>query len=261
MQMMKITLCFFLLSWSAFGQDMSLYQKREFKMSDNKILPYRILFPENYDRIKKYPLVLFLHGVGERGNDNEKQLTHGAKLFLLPESRKNFPSIVVFPQCAADGYWSSVKIDVNKKPIEFDFDYNRPSTDQLDGVVKMLKRVIRTESVDKKRVYISGLSMGGFGTFEIVSRFPKLFAAVLPICGGGDAKHYNKKVKTVPFWIFHGADDAVVNVNYSREMAEKLKLMGVTVRYSEYPGVNHNSWNNAFAESDFLSWMFSNKRK
>src|SRR5260221_5092908 len=98
----------------------------------------------------------------------------------------------------------------------------------------MLKRVIRTERVDKKRVYISGLSMGGFGTFEIVSRFPKLFAAVLPICGGGDAKHYNKKIKTGSFWVFHCAYHAVVNVNYSRETGEKLEVMGGTVRYAAY---------------------------
>lgn len=250
-----------MMSWSALAQDLSLYQKREFKITDNKVMPYRILFPENYDRSQKYPLVVFLHGVGERGGDNEKQLTHGAKLFLSAEARKNFPCIIVFPQCATEGYWSSVKIDVNKKPIEFDFDYTRPITDQLDAVIGALKKTIRQESVDRKRVYISGLSMGGFGVFEIVSRAPKMFAAALPICGGGDVKHYSKKVKRIPFWVFHGADDPIVDVRYSREMVEKLKLLGVSVKYAEYRGVKHNSWDNAFAEPDFLKWMFSNQRR
>jgi predicted peptidase len=248
-------------SSSVFAQDLSLFQKKEFKTAAGKILPYRILFPENYDRSKKYPLVVFLHGVGERGTDNEKQLTHGARFFLSENARKNFPAIVIFPQCPESGYWSSVKIDTNKKPIEFDFDYSRPATDELSAVINMLKMTLKTESVDKKRVYIAGLSMGGFGTFEAVFRSSKMFAAVLPICGGGDIKHYDKRVKQIPFWVFHGADDAIVNVKYSREMVEKLKSIGVSVKYSEYPGVNHDSWNNAFAESDFLKWMFSNQRK
>lgn len=258
---MKITLCFLLfIVTTASAQDLSLYQKKEFKLSE-KTMPYRILFPENYDRTKKYPLVLFLHGAGERGNDNEKQLTHGAKLFLSQETRKNFPAIVIFPQCTAEGFWGNVNVDRTKTPLVFDFDYSKPATDQLKMVINLLKKIVKEESVDKKRVYVTGLSMGGMGTFEAVYRFPKLFAAALPICGGGDAKHYTKKVKAIPFWVFHGADDAVVNAKYSREMVEKLKLIGVNVKYSEYPGVNHNSWDNAFAEPDFLSWMFSNQRR
>lgn len=103
--------------------------------------------------------------------------------------------------------------------------------------------------------------MGGMGTFESVYRYPELYAAALPICGGGDAKSYDKRVKKTAFWIFHGADDAVVDVKLSREMLAKLKSLKVENKYSEYPGVNHNSWDNAFAEPAFLSWMFAHKRK
>ena len=103
--------------------------------------------------------------------------------------------------------------------------------------------------------------MGGMGTFEAVYRNPGLFATALPICGGGDTVHYDNRVKAVPFWIFHGDADAVVNVNLSRSMVAKLKASGVNVKYTEYPGVNHNSWDNAFAEPTYLSWMFSQKRK
>src|SRR5690606_19323608 len=116
----------------------------------------------------------------------------------------------------------------------------------------------KDEAVDAHRVYITGLSMGGMGTFEAVYRYPKRFAAALPICGGGDTLRYTR-VK-LPFWVFHGTDDGVVNVSCSRAMVKKLEDLRVKVRYTEYPGVNHNSWDNAFAEPDFLEWMFSQRR-
>jgi predicted peptidase len=259
--MKKIVVAVMLLgSFNAIAQDLSLYQKRVYVNEKKDTLRYRILFPENYDKTKKYPLVLFLHGAGERGRDNEKQLTHGAKLFLSPESRKNFPCIVVFPQCPSESFWSSMKADRSKTPMVFDFDYSRPSNTPLLSSIEVVNRLTKEEAVDKKRVYITGLSMGGMGTFEVVYRFPKLFAAAMPICGGGDVKSYDKRVSKIPFWVFHGAVDAVVDVKYSREMVEKLKALNVKVKYSEYPGVNHNSWDNAFAEPEFLSWMFSMKK-
>jgi predicted peptidase len=259
--MRKILLSFTLLAgFAGAAQDLSLYQKQTFISSRKDTLTYRILFPENYDKKKKYPLVLFLHGAGERGNDNEKQLTHGAKLFLTPENRKNFPCIVIFPQCPTKSFWSSVKVDRTKTPLAFEFDYDRPSNAPLLSVIDVVNKVMKEERVDKSRVYITGLSMGGMGTFEAVFKFPKLFAAAMPICGGGDTKHYDARVKKIPFWIFHGAVDAVVDVKNSREMVEKLKSLGVNVKYSEYPGVNHNSWDNAFADPEFLSWMFSKKK-
>jgi predicted peptidase len=125
----------------------------------------------------------------------------------------------------------------------------------------LVKKLSDEESADKSRVYITGLSMGGMGTFESVYRYPGLYAAALPICGGGDIVHYDKRTTKTAFWVFHGAADAVVDVNLSREMVEKLKSLKTETKYSEYPGVNHNSWENAFAEKDYLSWMFSHKRK
>ena len=102
--------------------------------------------------------------------------------------------------------------------------------------------------------------MGGMGTFEAVQRFPKLFAAAAPVCGGGNAQAYKKKQAKIPFWIFHGDVDGVVKVEHSREMNKRLQELNANVKYSEYPGVNHNSWENAYAESEFLSWMFSKRR-
>ena len=251
---------FVFVAVAATAQDMSLFQKKEFNES-GKMLPYRILYPETYDKSKKYPLVLFLHGAGERGSDNESQLMHGGALFLADSNRKNFPAIVIFPQCPTDSSWGSVKVDRTKTPLSFSFDYTMPQTWAMKAVIGLTKQVASIESVDKSRIYISGLSMGGFGTFEAVYQYPKLFAAAMPICGGGDTLHYDKRVKKIPFWVFHGDADAVVNVENSRAMVRTLKAIGVDVKYTEYPGVNHNSWDNAFAEPAYLSWMFSYKKK
>ena len=252
------TLLLAVSSFAAGAQDTTLYLKKEFT-SDGFTLPYRILFPEKYNPSKKYPLILVLHGAGERGSDNEKQLIHGSKLFLDAKVRKKYSAIVVFPQCPQDGYWSSVSVDRNKTPRVLDFDYSRPVTTPLKQAMALVQELMEGGSVDERCVYITGLSMGGMGTFEAVHRYPDVFAAALPICGGGDTANYDK-VKT-PFWIFHGTDDAVVDVSHSRAMVDKLKALKVKVKYTEYPGVKHNSWDNAFAEPDFLKWMFRKRRR
>ena len=250
---------FVLCSYYSFTQDSSLYEKKEYS-NNGKVLPYRILYPDEYDKSKKYSLVLFLHGAGERGNDNEKQLIHGSTLFTADSNRKKFPCIVVFPQCPADSSWTSVKIDRSKNPLLFHFDYTAPETWPLKTAIELVKKIVNEESVDKSRLYITGLSMGGMGTFEAEYRYPKMFAAAMPICGGGDTTHYDKRVERTSFWIFHGDSDPVVNVEESRAMVRKLQALHVDVKYTEYPGVNHNSWDNAFAEQTFLSWMFAHKR-
>jgi len=250
-----------LLNKKAVDHALDIYEKKEFKYADGQVLPYRILYPENYDKNKKYPLLLLLHGAGERGKDNEKQLTHGSKLFITAENRKNFPAIVVFPQCPEESFWAVTKIDRTTTPFKIEFDYTAEPNWPLAAANALVKKLSNEEGVDKSRVYISGLSMGGMGTFESVYRYPDLYAAALPICGGGDVNRYDKRVAKVPFWIFHGAVDAVVNPQLSRDMVEKLKTLKAEVKYSEYPGVNHNSWENAFAEKDYLSWMLQHKKK
>jgi len=250
-----------LLNKKAVDHALDIYEKKEFVFAEGKVLPYRILYPENYDKNKKYPLLLLLHGAGERGKDNEKQLVHGSKLFISAESRKNFPAIVVFPQCPEESFWAVTKIDRTTMPFKIEFDYTAEPNWPLAAANALVKKLSTEEGVDKARVYISGLSIGGMGTFESVYRNPDLYAAALPICGGGDVNHYDKRVGKTAFWVFHGAADAVVNVKLSQEMVEKLKLLKAEVKYSEYPGVNHNSWDNAFAEKDYLSWMLQHKKK
>jgi predicted peptidase len=244
--------------------DLDLYQKKEYAYAADKILPYRILYPESYDKSakdKKYPLVLFLHGGGERGNDNEKQLSHGAALFAEKSNRMNFPAIVVAPQCPADKYWATSTIDRTTSPLKIEFDYTKEPNWNLIAANELIKKLAKEERVDPSRIYVTGLSMGGMGTYESVYRYPDLYAAALPICGGGDLKVYDKRVAKTPFWIFHGDSDVVVDVNLSRKMNEKLKSLGATVKYTEYPGVNHNSWDNVFADPEYLKWMMTQKRK
>jgi acetyl esterase/lipase len=250
-----------LLKKSLTNAAFNIYEKKEYLTADGKTLPYRILYPENYDKSKKYPLILFLHGAGERGNDNEKQLVHGAKLFLKDENRKNFPAIIIFPQCPQESSWGSLKVDRTVEPVKRIFDYTTDATWPLQAANDLMRKLIKEEAVDKSRVYITGLSMGGIGTFEAVYRNPDLYAAALPICGGGDVTHYDKRVGKTAFWVFHGEADAVVNVKLSQEMVEKLKSLKAEVKYNEYPGVGHNSWDNAFAEPEYLSWMFNHIKK
>lgn len=261
--MKKLILFFVLISATVFGQqtiDKSLFEKKEFKGADGQSLLYRILYPEGYDKTKKYPLILFLHGAGERGDDNELQLTHGIGLFLNPDNRSKFPAIVIFPQCPKENSWNSMVADRTKTPVEMSFDNTREPKGPLVMSIALVNQMINEGCADPKRIYVMGLSMGGMGTFEAVYRNPKLFAAAVPICGGGDVNHYNKSVKKVAFWVFHGDQDKSVNVKYSREMVDKLKSLKAEVKYTEYPGIGHNSWDNAFAEADLLPWMFSHRR-
>jgi predicted peptidase len=126
---------------------------------------------------------------------------------------------------------------------------------------ELVKKIANEEAVDKSRIYITGLSMGGMGTFESVYRYPDLYAAALPICGGADTEAYDKRVRKTAFWVFHGADDAVVDVKLSRDMVAKLKSLKAKHKYTEYPGVNHNSWDNAFADPEYLKWMFEQRKR
>lgn len=260
---MRITLVLllFVFSFSLVAQDLSLFEKKTFKSKAGHELPYRILYPKNYTKNKKYPLVLFLHGAGERGNNNETQLVHGARLFLDSVNREKYPAIVIFPQCPAEGYWANVKIDRTKMPLDLEFDYDRPVTPALQAAVELVQNTLTSENIDKKRVYIAGLSMGGMGTFEAVYRFPELFAAAVPICGGADVEAYDKRVSKIPFRVFHGNKDDVVKPVHSQEIVKKLKVLNTSVEYIEYPDANHNSWDSAFAEPDFLSWLFSKEKK
>jgi predicted peptidase len=250
--MFKYVFLFIAFTFVANGQ----FEKKSFMVSEGKVLPYQILYPKNYKTNKKYPLLVVLHGAGERGDDNEAQMKYGKNVFLDSLNRINYPAIVIFPQCPKDSYWSSVKIDRSSVPTSFIFDYSAPINWPLQAVVDLVSSMKH----DKKRTYIMGLSMGGMGTMEAISRNPKMFAAAVPICGGADLSYVAKYAKKVPLWVHHGDVDIVVPVRHSRELVQAVKEQGVDVRYSEYPKVNHNSRDNAFSQPDVVSWIFSHRK-
>lgn len=241
------------------AQNFNLYEKHVY-VQENDTLPYRLLLPEGFDKNKKYPLIIFLHGAGERGNDNEKQLTHGASLFLKDENRKKYPAYVVFPQCRSTSYWSNVKITSGEKGHQFIFQEGGMPTKEMQMVMALLRNLYERFPVQKDRVYVIGLSMGGMGTFELVNRMPNTFAAAAPICGGahiGTAKN----LKETSWWVFHGAKDDVVPPEFSKEMVAAMIKHKVNVKFTLYPEANHNSWDAAFAEPALLEWMFNCKKK
>lgn len=254
-------LFFFLNFFTGSAQNYSLMESKSYIGNNGVTLPYRILLPENYDEQKKYPLVLFLHGAGERGTDNEKQLIHGVQTFLKATNRRNFPCILIAPQCPKVGYWSSVQIDRSEYPLQLNFDYKNNSIPPvLETSIELVKTIIKEEEVDKKRIYITGLSMGGMGTFEAIYRYPKLFAAAVPVCGAGEEKAYQRKQGKVPFWIFHGTKDSVVAVEHSRGMHQRLKTLKGTVIYTEYPDIGHDSWVKAYDNEELFPWLFNQKK-
>ena len=256
--MKKITLIialFFISNITA--QNLDLFKKEIF-IQDEDTLRYRILKPNNYNPNKQYPVHLFLHGSGERGNDNFSQLTHGAKLFLKKENREKYNSWVIFPQCSKNDRWPSISSDLWDQVFENKI--KKPNK-SLGLVIRLMDEFIKKKDVDNQRIYLSGLSMGGMGTFEVLYRRPDMFAAATPICGNGITQLAKLFANKVPVWIFHGSDDKVVSPKYSLEMARAIIESGGSPKMTLYADVDHNSWDNAFAEKDFLKWIHSKTNK
>jgi predicted peptidase len=223
----------------------------KFEAKTYQTMPYRLFIPANYDNAKKYPLVLWLHGGGARGNDNEKQITEGntlgATIWTRAENQAENPAFVLAPQAPVGEWWANNDSEL------------RPST-QLQIVVELLAELQKQYNLDANRLYVAGQSMGGYGTWSIIAEYPEMFAAAIPICGGGNVAKADKMTKTA-IWAFHGEIDQAVKVEQSREMIEAIKKAGGNPKYTEYQGVGHNSWINAFAEPDIVSWVFAQRRK
>ncbi|MEP2281317.1 prolyl oligopeptidase family serine peptidase [Maribacter sp.] len=248
-----LVICNFITS----AQDVNLFEKKELIVAEDT-LRYRILYPENFDAEKTYPLVLFLHGAGERGNDNEKQLIHGSALFLDQNNRTKYPAIVIMPQCTTDDYWAQVEVDRSNYPVQLDFKFEKGPTKAMGLVIRLLDGFQKESFVNKNQIYAMGLSMGGMGTYELLARNPDRFAAAIAICGAGDAKYASNYAKKIPVWAFHGAKDNVIDPSSSMEMITALLNEGAFPRLTLYDFANHNSWDPAFAEPGLLSWLFSN---
>ena len=224
-------------------------------------LQYRILQPQNKEAGKKYPLVLFFHGSGERGDDNLAQLKHGSLLFTQKENREKFNAFVVFPQCPRGDYWANISYNNEGNGLGFGFKKQAPPQKSLKLSLGLLDELLQNPNVDTSRIYVMGLSMGGMATYELLQRRPGVFAAAIPICGGGNTENAQLYAKNTPVWIFHGTDDRVIHPKYSIEMATAINEAGGSPRLNLYDKTGHDSWTRAFAEPDFLSWLFSHRKK
>ncbi|MEO9869186.1 carboxylesterase family protein [Ekhidna sp.] len=255
----KTVLVIFLMAYALLSFSQT-FTPKTFKGKEGN-LPYQILLPENFSESENYPVVLFLHGAGERGSNNEKQLVHGSTLFLNEENRNNYPAIVIFPQCPKEDYWANVDIQYGPLGRQFEFLEEGEPTVAMSLVLQLMDSIASRKFVNNEQIYIGGLSMGGMGTFEFLARRPDLFAAAFPICGGGNPNSVKKYAGKVDLWIFHGAKDDVVFPHHSVDMALALQKTGATPRFTLYREANHNSWDRAFAEPELLSWLFSQTKR
>lgn len=199
-------------------------------------LKYDLFVPENYTAKEKMPLMLFLHGAGERGDDLNQVRKWGPP--KLVKKRKDFPFILISPQCPRNAWWTA----------------------KADALAKLVDEVAGKLSVDKKKMYCTGLSMGGYGTWTLCAKHPKLFAAAAPVCGGGDAKTA-AVLKDLPLWTFHGDADNVVPLRGTQKMIDAIKEAGgEKAKITIYKGVGHNSWSETYANEELYKWFLTHSR-
>ena len=223
------------------GESKTGFIDKVYKDGDGKEHKYVVFIPTDYKDDKDYPCILFLHGAGEKGTDGEKQAKVGFGKAIRDriKDKKDCAFIAILPQ--AEKGWQANGADA-KNALAI-----------LDAVGKDYK-------VDKKRVYLTGLSMGGFGTWSLAASHPDRWAAMVPVCGGGDPKTADR-IKDIPCWCFHGDADDAVPVDRSRTMMQALWAAGGHPNYTEYPGVGHNSWDKAYATADLYEWLLKHQRK
>jgi len=212
---------------------------KEFKNADGTTSKYVVFVPAAYDGKTEYPVILFLHGAGETKGGTKMPVEVGLGP-VIKKQEKTFPYIVVIPQS-------------EKRTWQADKDDGKRAIAILDAVQKEYK-------TDSKRVILTGLSMGGYGTWSHAAAFPDRWAAIIPVCGGGNPKDA-EKIKDIPCWNFHGDKDTAVPVAKSRDMIEALKKAGGKPKYTEYPGVGHNSWDAAYGDKELWTWLAEQKKK
>ncbi|BDD00655.1 alpha/beta hydrolase-fold protein [Persicobacter psychrovividus] len=229
------------------------------------IMQYRVLYPENFDPHKKYPMILMIHGMGECGSNNASQLNNGGKFFLNEDFRKNHPAIVVFPQCPRGYRWDSKvmpgsgKEHYTTKKKDWYWTYDKAPNHQLAMLMDFTKDFINNSGiVDKSRCYVGGISMGCMTAYEISYRMPNTFAAGYYMSGGGNPKDIVAKCSHMAFRIMHGDADNVVDPAYADRMEAALKAANIEVVRNTYHGIGHGPWNDPmFKEPGLMDWLFS----
>ncbi len=196
-------------------------------------MKYLVYLPKDYDQKAAWPLVLFLHGSGERGDNLDLLKTHGPPKLI--GNGKEFPFIVVSPQCPNERSWEPLKL------------------------MALLDEIEERYKVDRDRIYVTGISMGGFGTWSLASYAPDRFAAIVPICGGGEPSQA-KRIAHIPVWVFHGAQDPTVPLDQSLKMVEALRKEGAAVKFTVYPEAKHDSWTEAYNTPELYQWLLEQKK-
>ncbi|MEJ2210469.1 MAG: prolyl oligopeptidase family serine peptidase [Anaerolineae bacterium] len=217
-------------------------QARTFEIVRTIRLNYLLFLPDDYQARpdETWPLILFLHGAGERGDDLDLVKLHG--IAKIVDQRRDFPFIAVSPQCPAGSWWWR----------------------ELEALTGLLDEVVSSLAVDRSRIYLTGMSMGGYGTWHLAAMHPDRFAAIAPICGGGlPYDGFPERVcalKDVPVWAFHGAQDPVVPLKESKSMVEALRACGGDVRFTVYPDAGHDSWTQAYDTPELYTWFRGHSR-
>lgn len=220
--------------------DPGLFESLAFRGSDGVELAYRWMKPENGEPGKRYPLVVCLHGVGR---------SSVAPAVLADDAmRKQYPCFILYPDAAGEG-WATTELLSRLKGRK----------EMLPTVVELIRSLEMTEAVDPSRIYVTGQSMGGVGTWGAAARYPDVFAAAVPVCGAWDVADAPKMTR-VPIWAFHGEQDGTVPVKFSRELTAAVNQAGGTAKYTEYPGVGHGSWGPAYAEAELWKWLFAQRK-
>lgn len=245
LQLLIIILFYVGNSFNSFSQT-SLFSYEKYVSSNGDSLLYRQLISD-YDTQSKYPLIIFLHGAGERGNNNKSQLKWGIKNFAKSNILKMHRPIVIAPQCPEGKQWAK---------YTYDGAISQPyPTKPMKLLLELISETIKKLPVNPNRIYITGISMGGFGTFDAITRRPDLFAAAVPVCGGGDPSKA-AIIAHIPMWIFHGALDSTISTVLSQNMVTALTKVGANLGFTQYPETGHFSWIAAYSDAMMLDWLF-----
>ena len=216
-------------------------------------LPCRLLVPDARRHPPPWPLILFLHGAGERGADNKAQLLNAVHVLARPHIMDAFPCVVIAPQCPEEERW--VDVDWDAPSHELPDQPSRP----MAAAMQILNAVMREVRIAPDQVYVAGISMGGFGTWDALMRYPQVFAAGIPVCGGADDSQA-ARIAGIPVWAFHGGLDDAVRPARSRSIIAALRAAGGHPKYTEYPNAGHDSWTPAFDEPMLLPWLLAQRR-
>ena len=221
---------------------------------DGVLYPYLLLPPAKVVEGETYPLILFLHGAGERGTDNAAQMRHFPERMAKAQAATGQACFVLAPQCPNDVWWTPRKRDGQR-----DSNGLQAAAPSMQAVIAALQEVVRSQPIDRERISLTGLSMGGFGSWDLATRYPQWFSAVVPVCGGGDPRLV-ARLAGLPVQVWHGDADTSVAVAMSQQMVGAMRSLKLPVEYTELPGVGHDSWNQAYRDIDCLKLLMTSKR-